>query len=115
MFPLGVNSYLSDSFSEVSNTNLTELSPLIFFNSPDSLFITGSQKYPVLDNLPFTVDWPENTTGGTTLYVVTVADENLDSVHTFSMTVDPPNARSMFSLDSQSKFAPPLIHVTLSI
>lgn len=58
----------------------------------------SSQKYPVLSNLPANVTFSEDAAGGTTLYDVDVDDENLDSVHTFSMAVDPPEAASMFSL-----------------
>ena len=67
--------------------------------------ILGSQKYPELDNLPATVDVPENTAGEKELYVLNVTDENLDSVHIYSMTkVDPADASTMFSLDSRSKY-----------
>ena len=69
--------------------------------------ILGSQKYPELDNLPATVERPEEegTPGGTELYVLNVTDENLDSVHIYSMTkVDPADASTMFSLDSRSKY-----------
>lgn len=68
------------------------------------VIFTGSQKYPVLSNLPANVTFSEDAAGGTTLYDVDVDDENLDSVHTFSMAVDPPEAASMFSLHTPSKF-----------
>ena len=72
-----------------------------------NICILGSQKYPALDNLPATVDTPEDTPGARKLYELNVTDENLDSVHIYSMTkVDPTDASTMFSLDSRSKFQP---------
>ena len=65
--------------------------------------LSGSQKYPVISNLPAIVDFPEDTLGGSEIFDVNVDDENLDSVHTFSMTVDPLEAAAMFSLHAQSK------------
>ena len=51
------------------------------------------------------MDWPEDTPGEKELYVLNVTDENLDSVHIYSMTnVDPADASTMFSLDSRSKY-----------
>ena len=64
---------------------------------------TGSQKYPVISNLPNTTSLPEDTPGGSTIFIVDVSDENVDSVHTFSMTVDPPEAEDLFSLHAPSE------------
>ena len=68
-----------------------------------SFFLTGSQKYPAISNLPNTTSLPEDTPSGSTIFDVDVYDENVDSVHTFSMTVDPPEAEDRFSLHSPSE------------
>lgn len=66
------------------------------------IIITGSQKYPVISNLPDSISFPEDTAGATEIFDVDVDDENLDSVHTFTMTVEPSEATSMFSLHAPS-------------
>lgn len=65
----------------------------------------ASKTSPVLDNLPDSVSFPEDSSVGTTLFTVTVEDPDVDEVHTFSMTVYPKTSSSTFSFDVNSKSA----------
>ena len=96
----------SNIISKIKRSKVTDYAALRNFDLHSHIwYILGSQKYPALDNLPATVDLPEDTLGGKELYVLNVTDENLDSVHIYSMTkVDPADASTMFSLDSRSKY-----------
>lgn len=68
----------------------------------DSIYV-ASKTSPVLNNLPDSVSFPEDTSIGTTLFTVSVEDPDVDDVHTFSMTVYPKTSSSTFLLDVNSK------------
>ncbi|XP_053400373.1 protocadherin-like protein [Mercenaria mercenaria] len=64
--------------------------------------ISSSKTNPVLDNLPSSVSFYENTTIGATLFNVTVEDPDVLDVYTFSMVVYPKTSSSAFSLDANT-------------
>ncbi|XP_053400374.1 uncharacterized protein LOC128557232 isoform X1 [Mercenaria mercenaria] len=64
--------------------------------------ISSSKTNPILNNLPYSVSFDEDSAVDVTLFTATVEDPDALDVHTFSMTVYPKTSSSAFALDANT-------------